>query len=255
MPTQQQQTIRAPSPFLALAEAPRAVFEFMSLPLMMPLISNKADGDGHAVLVLPGLAASDKSTMRLRSFLDRQGYQSFEWQLGRNFGPKSVGSDGELLAHRVKEICAETGGKISIVGWSLGGIMARLLAVRHPEMIRQIITMGSAIFGDPKASNAKWIFERNTGLTVDHPDVAKLIRESRGQVSVPATSIYTKSDGIVPWQNCVEPDAPNSESIEVSGSHSGLGFNPAVFRIVSDRLAMPEDEWWPFDRTSLGCFK
>lgn len=253
MQFEQSQKIKAPSPLLALAEAPRALFEFMSLQLLTPLMNGKSEGDGHAVLVLPGLAASDLSTARLRAFLDRRGYQSFEWKLGRNFGPKSVGRDGELLAQRLKEVHDEVGSKVSIVGWSLGGIMARLLAVRHPDLVRQIITLGSAIFGDPKASNAKWIFERNTGLTVDDPEVAKLILESRDRINVPATSIYSKSDGIVPWQNCLEPDSSNSESIEVSGSHSGLGFNPTVFQIVADRLAVPEGEWWPVDRATLTC--
>lgn len=248
------QTIAPPSLFLAAMELPRALAELGSLPFSLPLMAQVARGDGHPVLVLPGFVTSDRSTRPLRAFLDRMGYQTFGWELGRNLGPKAIGQEGEKLIARLEEIFEETGQKVSLIGWSLGGVMARQLARWRPDMVRQIITLGSPITGDPRATNAWRTYQTLTGQRIKDPETQKLLAESNLPPPVPSTAIYSKEDGIVAWQNCLEPQDDLTDNIQVHGSHCGLGVNPVVLFAVADRLAMKEGEWRPFKRNGLRAF-
>jgi pimeloyl-ACP methyl ester carboxylesterase len=249
-----ERAVSPPSLFLALTELPRAMAEFGSLPFSLPLLSQARQGDGHPVLVLPGFVTTDLSTRPLRAILDRLGYQSFAWELGRNLGPKAIGQEGEHLIARLEEIFAETGKKVSLIGWSLGGIMARQLARRRPDMVRQIITLGSPIVGDPRATNVWRTYERMTGQKLKDPDTQSQLRESQLPPPVPSTAIFSRGDGVVAWENCLEPEAEHTDNIEVYGSHCGLGVNPAVIYAVADRLAQSEAGWAPFDRSGMRGF-
>lgn len=242
---------RAPSALLALTELPRAMFELGSLPWATPFLLQGPKGDGHPVLVLPGFMASDGSTKALRRYLDRLGYETFGWELGRNLGPKAIGADGEHLIARLEEIYEQTGRKVSLIGWSLGGLMARIIAQRRPEMVRQIISLGSPISGSPKATNAWRAYQYFTGHKVGDENAQAQIEEGQKLPSVPSTAIYSKADGIVAWQICLEGQGPQTDNIEVPGSHCGLGVNPVVLYAVADRLAQDEDEWTPFNRSGL----
>ena len=135
-------TVRPPSAMLALTELPRALFELGSLPFAAPVLATAPRGDGHPVLVLPGFIASDTSTAVLRRYLAKLGYDAHAWELGRNLGPRAIGAEGEKLIARLRAIHDATGEKVSIVGWSLGGIMARIIARRAPDAVRQVITLG-----------------------------------------------------------------------------------------------------------------
>ena len=237
-----------PSAWLAAAELPRAVSEMTLLAATFPgLIRSAARGDGHPVLVLPGLLASDHSTAALRGVLNRLGYNARPWGLGRNCGPKAIGIDAELLLARVNALFVETGRTVSLVGWSLGGVFARLIARRMPDRIRQVITLGSPFMDDGDATNAAKIFEMASGTRrndrANRAMLAELARPSR----VPSSAIYSRSDGICAWQVCREDKAKRSESIEVYGSHCGLGVNPSVIYAIADRLAQAEDGWAPFE--------
>ncbi len=243
--------IERPSPLLILTELPRALMELGSLPLAAPLLWSAPRGDGHPVLVLPGFIASDISTGLLRRYLRQLGYDAHAWQLGRNLGPKSIGWQGEKLIERLEAVHAATGKKISIVGWSLGGILARQLARRRPDLVRQVISLGSPFTGNPRATNVWRAYEAVTGQKLKDPDTKRQLRESQDAPPVPSTAIYSKGDGIVAWQNCVEPECATTDNIEVNGSHVGLGVNPVVLYAVADRLAQPEGEWKPFDRKGL----
>ena len=240
-----------PSRLLALTELPRALVELGSLPLTAPLLATSPRGDGHPVLVLPGFITTDASTTVLRGFLKRLGYDAREWGLGRNLGPRAIGREGERLLAKVKEIHEATGEKVSLVGWSLGGVMARLVAQRLPDMVRQVITLGSPFTGDPRASNVWRTYEWLTGQRVNDGHTRSQMTESAQALPMPATSIYSKGDGVVAWQNCVEPETDTADRIEVRGSHCGLGVNPAVLYAIADRLAQAEGEWKPFDRSGL----
>lgn len=238
----------APSAWLAAAELPRAVSEITWLAASIPgLLHSAARGDGHAVLALPGLLASDRSTAPLRGILTKLGYDARPWGLGRNCGSKAIGVNGERLVARVEALFDETGQKVSLVGWSLGGVFARLLARRLPDQIRQVITLGSPFMDSGDATNASKIFEMASGTRTDDRANRAMFAELGGPSNVPSSAIYSRSDGICAWQVCREDNARCRESIEVYGSHCGLGVNPSVIYAVADRLAQSKGAWKPFD--------
>ena len=251
MQENQADRVAPPSMLLALTEPMRALFELGSMPMAAPLLAMAPRGDGHPVLVLPGFITSDRSTGLLRRFLTRMGYDAYTWNLGRNLGPKAIGDEGEHLIERLEEVHAKTGKKVSLVGWSLGGMMARQLSRRRPDLVRQIITLGSPIVGNPRSTNAWRAYQQMTGHKLDHPSAHEQLRESHLPPPVPSTAIFTKEDGIVAWQNCLEPEDAMTDNIQVHGSHCGLGFNPVVLYAIADRLAQEEGTWKPFERTGL----
>ena len=236
---------RPPSRLLQWLEL-RAFGELSASLLLMPLLQRAPRGDGHPVLVLPGLVASDLSTQLLRMYLGGRGYDVRGWGLGRNMGLRE-GLRDKMLAC-VRELHEETGRKVSLIGWSLGGIYARDLAAELPNAVRACIMLGSPIHGHPRSTNAWRIYELASGQSVDDPTLHRL---DPALPPVPTTSIFSRSDGVVAWQCSVEARTPRSESIEVDGSHCGLGAHPAVLYAVADRLAQPEDGWQPFDRSGL----
>ena len=201
-------SVKAPSALLALTELPRALFELGSLPWAAPILATAPRGDGHPVIVLPGFVTSDRSTGILRGFLDRQGYHAHTWDLGRNLGPKAIGPQGEKLIERVLAVYEESGQKVSLVGWSLGGVMARLVAKRIPHAIRQVITLGSPFSGSPKASNVWRAYEMLTGQKIDADHTKAQLNEVSAPPPVPSTAIYSRADGVVAWQNCCEEVGP-----------------------------------------------
>lgn len=238
---------RGPSALLRAMEI-RAPFEYATMAATAPLLGRLADGDGHPVLVLPGFTAGDRSTRPLRAVLRRQGYHTHGWRLGNNIGPTPEIVEG--LADRFHTIHQETDEKVSLVGWSLGGIYARELARRFPDQVRQVITLGSPFrMVESDGSSASRAWEALRHRHVERPDLDSRPELEKPPLEVPATSIYTRTDGIVRWQKCLEADGPQRENIEVSGSHCGLGFNPAAVIAVSDRLRQPKGEWRPFQPT------
>lgn len=237
--------MRAPSAWLLALEG-RAFVEWAAYLAAWPLLARAPRGDGHPVLVLPGLTAGDSSTWPLRRFLERIGYAAYPWELGLNFGPRS-GMLRKLIS-RLRAIERDHGAKVSLVGWSLGGAMARVLAVREPERVRSVISLGSPLGGHPKATNAWRLFELVSGVRADDPRLRALMSR---QPSVPSTSILSKTDGIVSWPMSLIPQTELSENIEVSASHFGMGAHPAVLWAIADRLAQPEGQWKPFKRRGL----
>jgi pimeloyl-ACP methyl ester carboxylesterase len=234
-----------PSRELLLLEA-RAILELHAFFVAYPLLRLAPRGDGHPVLVLPGLTASDRSTQPLRAFLRSQGYYVHGWKLGPNHGPRP-GVEAKMQ-ERLAELAERHGRKVSLVGWSLGGVFAREMARRAPDQVRALISLGSPFAGAPKASNAWQLYERVSGRRVDDwPQRAHM----RTAPPVPSTAIYSRSDGIVAWQGCLEREGPHAENIEVEGSHCGLGHNPAVLYAIADRLAQPDGGWQPFERNGI----
>lgn len=240
---QEDITLRPPSRLLTLAEG-RAIFELGAVKALMPLARQLPEGDGHGVLCLPGFMASERSFGPMRDFLTARNYQPFDWDQGRNYGLR----DGliEALLDRISELADETGGKISLIGWSLGGIFARELAKRHPKAIRQVIALGSPFTGPPTATHAYKLYERMAGHSADNPPIPLDLETVPPH---PFTSVFTRTDGIVNWKTCLQKHAQNHdnwENIEVRASHCGIGVNPASFYVIADRLAQKEGEWAPF---------
>ncbi len=210
-----------------------------------PLLRLTTPGDGHPVLVLPGFTADDASTVPLRWAIRGQGYSTHAWRLGRNVGPTRRIVEG--VRDRVVELANRHHRKISIVGWSLGGTYARALAREYPGAVRQVITLGSPyrmVEGDE--SSAQWIWRRYENRHDGNLDLNRIAEQNRPKLTVPATSIYSRRDGVAPWQTCIDQVGPLAENIEVHGSHTALGMQPAVVFAVLDRLRQPEDDWRPF---------
>jgi pimeloyl-ACP methyl ester carboxylesterase len=142
------------------------------------------------------------------------------------------------------------GRKVSLVGWSLGGIFARELARAHPEMVRQVVSMGSPFGASPRATNVWRVYERVSGQPIDQID-PNLLRRMREPPPVPSTAIYSESDGIASWRACMEPDGALTDNVRVASSHCGLGVNPLAAWVIADRLAQPEGAWRKFEPTAL----
>ena len=155
----------------------------------------------------------------------------------------------DKMLSSVRLLHEKTGRKVSLIGWSLGGVYAREIAADLPEAVRSCIMLGSPIHGHPRSTNAWRIYELASGQSVDDPGLQR--SQWPTPPPVPTTAIFSRSDGVVAWQCSVEPQTATSESIEVDGSHCGLGAHPAVLYAVADRLAQPEGEWKPFDRSGL----
>lgn len=238
------QVLKPPS-LLCMALEGRAVFEWASYLAAWPLLKNAPRGDGHPVLVLPGLIAGDRSTFPIRRYLERLGYAVYKWDQGINIGPRDHVIRG--LIDKIKQIQMQHEQKLSIVGWSMGGAMANALALRMPEQIRSVITLGSPHTGHPKGTNAWRVFELVSGFSHDDPRLMELIS---GKPSVPTTSIMSKTDGIVNWRMSLASDHAMAENIEVSATHMGMGANAAVLWAMADRLAQKEGEWKPFDKNA-----
>ncbi len=237
----------APSLGLLLIEG-RALGELATTYAVMPLLKRGPRGDGHPVLVLPGFLASDVSTTPLRRFLTGRGYATHPWKLGRNLGPREGVED--RLMERMLEVRRRHGRKVSLIGWSLGGVYARILANRSPRDVRCVITLGTPFNADPKANNSWRLFEWVSGQRID--DVApETFRQIRETPPVPTTSIYSRTDGVTSWRCCVDEEGPRAENIRVPGSHCGLGANPLVLHAVLDRLAQREGKWRRFRRSGL----
>ena len=240
--------IAAPGALLLALEG-RAPWEFAASIVAAPWLRKLPMGDGHRVLVLPGLAANDLTTLPMRAFLKDRGYQPSPWDQGLNQGPRAGVLDA--LRARVRELFELDRKKISLVGWSLGGVYARELAKEMPAMIRCVITLGSPFAGPPQATNAWWLFERVSG----HPEPdAEMQAALRVAPPVPTTSIYSRTDGIVAWQCSLNPPGALAENIEVHASHIGLGLNPLAMVAIVDRLAQDPKRWRRFDTHGLRRF-
>ncbi len=234
---------KAPGALLLLLEG-RAPVEFFSLVASWPWMRKLPHGDGHPVLVFPGMGANDATTVPLRHFLRELGYETQAWGQGLNFGPRP--GVLERAADDLRALADKQGRAVSLIGWSLGGIYAREMAKLYPELVRSVITLGTPFTGHPKATNAWRIYELLTGTKIGNGDALKQIR---GEPPVPTTSIYSRTDGIVSWHCSLNKPSPIAENIEVQASHVGLGMNPLALYAIADRLAQPVGEWKSFDAT------
>jgi pimeloyl-ACP methyl ester carboxylesterase len=238
-----ERQLKAPNALLMAMET-RAPWELGATLAAWPLLKNAPAGDGHPVIVFPGLGAGDLSTAPLRNFLSGQGYDTYGWDLGRNMGPRQ----GVLQksVERIGEIVKSTGSAVSLIGWSLGGIYAREFAKALPKLVRSVVTLGTPFSGDPKATNAWWYYEYASGHKLDDP---QLLAQLKLAPPVPTTSIYSRTDGVVAWQLSHQQPTRRAENIEVVASHLGIGVNPAALYAIADRLAQPVGAWQKFDRS------
>ena len=240
--------IRPPSALLLALES-RAPLECLALLAATPWLRRLPRGDGHPVMVFPGMGANDLTTVPLRRFLRRLGYIPQAWEQGLNFGPRQ----GVLrrCADSVQALAERHGQPVSLIGWSLGGLYAREVAKQLPERTRCVVTLGTPFAGHPKATNAWRIYQLLSGQSAHDPAMHAGLREAP---PVPTTSIYSRTDGIVAWPCSLNEPGPTAENIEVHASHVGMGVNPLALYAVADRLAQPAGQWKPFDAQGLRRF-
>ena len=225
--------IRPPSLFNRALEG-RFVAEAGALVAMLPILRLQAPRGRGPVMVLPGFLADDTSTILLRRFVGSLGYRTRGWGLGASRGRML-----DLLPRvtdRVKAFAGESGEPVQLLGWSRGGVLAREVARDRPELVARVVTLGSPVQGGAGATSIGALIRRETGMTPAQMVQLMRQRDSR-PIETPIVAIYSKTDGVVAWQACVDDVNPNVRHFEVAASHVGMGCNPEVFRRVAQALA------------------
>lgn len=244
MKTEEKEKIEKPSLFWLATEGARAAFEYGSFFPYKLLFSKQFDGKGYPVMILPGFMSSDRSTKPLRNFLNSTGYIAQGWNLGRNYGDEE---DIEFLLDQIDKLYFKHRKKISLIGWSLGGVFARQIAKMRPHLIRQVITLGSPFSGVTVSNHATWLHKFITAGKGDEIIDKEFLKDLPKPAPVPTTAIFSKQDGIVPWECCIEKEENDiHQNIQVYGSHLGYGVNPLVIEIIMDRLQYGPENWVKF---------
>jgi len=230
---------------------PRGILGLGAYLASMPLWGLAPNGDPHPVMVIPGFLADDVMLAPLRFFIQKLGYKVYPWGLGRNLAQR----ENELrLIRQVRSLSRKYQQKVSLVGWSLGGVYARETARIIPEDIRQVITLSSPFSGLNEPNHANWIYELISGSSTKHAN-NELFERMKEPIDIPHTSIYSKLDGIVHWENCMNQyTSPIAENVEVYSSHWGIIHHPVVMHCIADRLAQEAHIWTPFKAKGIERF-
>ena len=229
----QQQEIKQPPIYLFMVEFVRSMMERAQSWSFRRNYTPNRMGDGHPVLVIPGILAHDFQMEPMRRFLERLNYKTFPWELGFNLADTE---EIDILEERVEKLMSAYGRKVSIIGWSLGGIYGRDLARRRPELIRQVITLGSPFRGIDKPSRASWIFYVLKGNIEELID-KDWLKTFEVPINLLSTCIYSRTDGVLPWQYCLDPiEDELHRNYEVQSSHLGLPQNIQALKIIAQNL-------------------
>ena len=222
-----------PTPWTTLGEL-ASPLDAVRLAAALPRLAAAPRGDGHLVVDIPGWRAPELTGAPLRAYLSRLGYDARGWGFGTNTGDPR--RDVERLSARVLELVDEKGSPASLVGWSLGGVIAREVARRHPDAVRRVVTYGTPVRGGARHTSVA----RASRASVDG-DVDLVARrlDASSPIRVPLTVLFSRRDGVVAWQACIDRATPSAEHVEVSSTHLGMGFDPDVWTVVAERLARP----------------
>lgn len=233
----------SPSPSLVdLALEGRALLEWASYFALKPWLESDAPGDGHPVLVLPGLMTNDLYMAPMRQFLEASGFSTYGWEQGINVGPNTAVL--KALERRLVELHRAHQQPVSVVGWSMGGAMGMALAARHPDKLRCVVTLGSPLSAKAEHTSIAALYERISGLKTTDPRLQVL---AQGHPDVPTTSLVTKGDGVVSWRGGVLNESPKHETVVIrAASHLGLPVHPAALMVVANRLAQAPGRWKRF---------
>lgn len=247
--------LRPPQLRHSMLEFSRVVLEMSSTVLLGPLLKRLPKGDGHTIMTLPGFMGADGSTSQLRKFLNNRGYHAIPWGLGRNGANVRSRNIDDFLQHRtaMEDAIAErvqaayvaSGRKLTLIGWSLGGLYAVALAHRFPEWIREVITLGTP-YGDPRGTALYSVMGSLYDNEVDEEALARWVAHTYqgGTLSVPVLALYSESDGIVGAGIAKCPGDPRFvTNVAVLASHVGFPFNPVVFAVLANHLVAPHERW------------
>ena len=196
----------------------------------LPRLSVAPRGDGHLVVDIPGWRAPEVTGAPLRAYLRALGYDARGWGFGTNLGDPR--RDVERLAGRVLHLVDREGAPASLVGWSLGGVIAREVARRHPDAVRRVVTYGTPVVGGPTHTTIARAQGAGSGTGRVTRDL-----HAAAPIRVPLTAVFSRRDGIVSWQACIDRTTPGVEHVEVSSTHLGMGVDPDVWAVVADRLS------------------
>lgn len=253
-----------PAPLLGLLEGPRFLLELQAFFVFAPWLMSAPKGDGHPVLILPGLSATDNSTFLIRQFLKTRGYRTYGWDAGVNRGLRLAGGvDG--MRKRISSLAEKHGRKISLVGFSIGGSQAQRLAALEPSAVRRVISVGAPLAPPEPELKPTWRLYENVGGQVVGRDVVRsLVAVAAQPLPMHCVSVYSRSDGIIGDLHSYLRQGSSARSIEGQGTaessrellevvsgHYGMLVNPAVFHALADRLAQPEQNWRPFSAQGL----
>lgn len=225
--------LEPPSSSHVIREA-RGLVELPRLLLRFPSLARQPRGNGEPVLVLPGYGAGDGSTMILKGYLRLLGYRARGWGLGKNRG--AVGDSLPRLLRRLGNLSRRSQQKVTIIGWSFGGYLARELARERPDLVRLVVTLGTPVVGGPKYTVAAESY-RKRGIDIEAIAAEVEQRDRMGNLEVPVVAIYSRRDAIVAWQACIDRKTSRIEHVEVKSTHLGFGFSADVYKVIAQRLA------------------
>jgi pimeloyl-ACP methyl ester carboxylesterase len=247
--------LRPPRLRHSVMELGRVILEMGSTAMLGPLLKTLPDGDGHTIMTLPGFMGADGSMSQLRKFLNQRGYNAIPWGLGRNAAEVRSQNIDDFLDHRseTEDVIADlvekefnaTGRKVTLIGWSLGGLYAVALAHRCPQWVRQAITLGTP-YGDPRGTALYSVMGNLYNNEADDDALERWVAHtySGGELRVPVLALHSESDGIVGAgiAKC-QGDPRYVTNIAVMASHVGFPFNPLVFAVIANHLVEPQHRW------------
>lgn len=247
--------VRPPHLRHSVMELGRVILEMGSTALLGPVLRRLPEGDGHTIMTLPGFMGADGSTSQLRKFLNQRGYNAIPWGLGRNAAEvrsqniddflEHRGQTEDVIAGRIEEEFRRSGRKLTLIGWSLGGLYAVALAHRFPQWVRQAITLGTP-YGDPRGTALYSVMGNLYENEVDDEALQRWVSHtySGGPLKVPVLALYSESDGIVGAgiAKC-QGDPRYVTNMAVMASHVGFPFNPLVFAVIANHLVEPHQRW------------
>lgn len=224
------------------AEAPRFAIQLGRTLLEMPERHQLPKGDGHPIIFLPGFMTGNGATFFMRRILREQQHNALRWIHGTNVGITEEMVEG--VVDQVIRVSNDYGARVSLVGQSLGGSIARVVANMVPNNVRSVVTLGSPINGlGGILDNVKTMYDaRTTGAGAEEA-WASYYEHIVDNPPLPSTSIYSKTDGVVHWDESIMIETANAENVEVCSSHLSMGFDIDVIKVIADRLAQPEGVW------------
>lgn len=235
-----------------MAEVPRFVFEIvLSKVWAAGFTKGHAVGDGHSILVIPGMLGSDRYNRSLIHWLRASGFDAHGWGLGVNLGPRPELAQG--MADRLDRLYASQNRKVTIIGHSLGGIYARELARAMPEKVRGVISLGSPIAGETGFGEhlPARVFDYLNSYHA--PPSARALNPDAPPV--PCTAVCSKTDVIVHWKKSIQITShAQCENVIVTSSHSGMTNSPVVWAVIINRLSQPENDWQPLTAGRLASY-
>jgi hypothetical protein len=227
-----------PPPLSGLIRETRGLLELPRLMLNFRGLARQPRGQRQPVLLLPGYGAGDGSTVILKIYLRLLGYRVRGWGLGRNSG--NVPDLMPRVIKRIGSFARRTQEQVRLIGWSLGGYLAREAARERPDLVYRVITLGTPVVGGPKYTVVARRFQQDMAAIE-----AEIELRNRISLCTPVTAIYSRADAVVAWEACIDQNGNDVEHVEVRTTHVGLGFSPEVYKIIAQRLAEEDKPYSP----------